>query len=331
MILPATVRNRLVGGEWVLISHNGPVNFFIGNHPEYARMVGLRPGLEWSSLARELEYQGVTTVGGEARHFVRATLANIRDHPLAVGRVWLKKIRLFFHADEIKRNYPIYPVREHSSLMGVLLWKWRGPAGLIGLGFPFGLVLPLAVVGWWTLRKRGIRLIAVELILVGHFAANMLFFICSRYRVPLAPFLVLYAAAAVHWAIRERLWQSPSFRRNWRPLGIALLVFLISNAGLTPMDNAADRGENRFWLGFVAHHHAKEPQEALGHYLAALDDQPEASVNIVAMDLQKAVAQTEALLQPADDAAKRALLPLLQKPLNVGGRIRLNSALALKR
>ncbi|MBW2456773.1 MAG: type VI secretion system membrane subunit TssM, partial [Deltaproteobacteria bacterium] len=62
----------------------------------------------------------------------------------------------------------------------------------------------------------------------------------------------------------------------------------------------------------------------------ALDDQPEASVNVVAMDLQKAVAQTEALLQPTDDAAKRSLLPLLQMPLNVGGRIRLNPKLALR-
>ncbi len=62
-----------------------------------------------------------------------------------------------------------------------------------------------------------------------------------------------------------------------------------------------------------------------------LDDQPEASVNIMAMDLQKAVTKTEALLQPVDDAAKRVLLPLLQLPLNVGGKIRLNATLALKR
>jgi len=62
----------------------------------------------------------------------------------------------------------------------------------------------------------------------------------------------------------------------------------------------------------------------------ALDDQPEASVNVVAMDLQKAVKQTEALLQPTDDGAKRALLPLLQFPLNVGGKIRLNPKLALR-
>jgi len=57
----------------------------------------------------------------------------------------------------------------------------------------------------------------------------------------------------------------------------------------------------------------------------ARDAQPDASVNVVARDLQNAVGQTEALLQPRDSMAKRTLLPLLQRPLNVGGKIRLSS------
>ena len=275
MIAPVTIRNRMVGGEWVLVSHNGPINFYIGNHPEYDKMVGLRPGLEWMTLLRDLNEHGIDSVSAEARYFAGATLANFRERPRAVVRVWLKKVRLLFHAGEIKRNYPIYPVRDYSNLMWLVLWKWRGPGGLIGLGFPFGIILPLAVVGWWALRRRGIRMTAVELIIAGHVASNLMFFICSRYRVPLAPFLLLYAAAAVDWAIGERIWRTASLRKNWRPPAVAVAVFLAANAALTPMDNDADRGEYRFYLGLVAHRHQNRPLDALDHYQAALRLQPD--------------------------------------------------------
>lgn len=274
-IAPVTVRNRIVGKQWVLISHNGPINFYIGNHPQYEKMVGLRPGLEWATLAKQLNQRGVRTVGEEARHWIRETFRNAIGQPLAVGRVWLKKLRLFFNADEIKRNYPIYPMREHSLLMRLLLWKWRGPAGLIGLGFPFGVILPLAAVGWWALRRRSVRLVAIELIMVGHFAANMLFFICSRYRVPLAPFFVLYAACAIEWAASQRIWQKEAFLRQWRVIGVALAIFLVANAFLTPMDNPTDQGEYKFYKGLVAHLHEKNPAKALKYYQAALRDDPD--------------------------------------------------------
>lgn len=269
-VVPVTIRNRVRGGEWVLISHNGPVNLYIGNHPDYERMVGLRPGLEWSSVARALHEQGILTAGGEARYFLRATLTHIRDHPIAVGRVWLKKIRLLFHADEIKRNYPIYPVREHSHLMRVLLWKWPGPGGILGLGFPFGVVLPLSILGWWVLRRQGIRLTAVELIVAGHVATNLMFFICSRYRVSLAPFLVLYAAAAVHWAVTEPIWRARTVGQNRGLLVVTLLVFLFSNIALSPMDKSEESAEYQFYLGFIAHHYEKKPHEALARYRNAL-------------------------------------------------------------
>ncbi|MEZ4437594.1 MAG: type VI secretion system membrane subunit TssM [Polyangiaceae bacterium] len=57
----------------------------------------------------------------------------------------------------------------------------------------------------------------------------------------------------------------------------------------------------------------------------AMDQNPDANVNVVARRLQNAVKETEALLQTRDDMAKRTLLPLLQNPLNVGGKIPLSN------
>jgi len=273
-IVPVTARNYIVSKQWVLISYNGPINLFIGNHPKYDEMVGLRPGLEWGSLTRSLDELGIgRTIGDSTRYFMRGFWANLRQHPAAVARVWLKKVFLFFNADEIKRNYPIYPMRDNSRLLWALLWKWPGPGGWIGFGFPFGLVLPLAVAGWWDLRRRGIRLIAVEAIMAGHLLANLVFFICSRYRVPLAPFFLLYAAAGVRWLLVERMWQARALRQHWRPLAAMLAIFLFSNARLKPMDNREDLAEYEFNLGYVSHQTGEYP-EALESYLAALEDNP---------------------------------------------------------
>jgi hypothetical protein len=55
--------------------------------------------------------------------------------------------------------------------------------------------------------------------------------------------------------------------------------------------------------------------------LKELDADPSADVNVMALDLQNALKETEALLAPADDMAKRTLLPLLKAPLNVAGKL----------
>ena len=47
VIAPVALRNYLVGDDWVLISHNAGINFYIGNNPDYQRTVDIRPGRDW--------------------------------------------------------------------------------------------------------------------------------------------------------------------------------------------------------------------------------------------------------------------------------------------
>ena len=60
--------------------------------------------------------------------------------------------------------------------------------------------------------------------------------------------------------------------------------------------------------------------------ITALEQQPDASVNVVAIELKNAMLETEALLVPTDEMARRTLRPLLLPPLNVGGQIPLPPA-----
>ena len=47
---PVAVRNHIVGGDSVLISYNGGINFYIGNNADYERTVAIGPGWEWDEL-----------------------------------------------------------------------------------------------------------------------------------------------------------------------------------------------------------------------------------------------------------------------------------------
>ena len=58
-ILMVTARNYFVAGDAVLLSSNGGINFYIGNNPDYARTIRLRPGGEFERLAQEPENLGI--------------------------------------------------------------------------------------------------------------------------------------------------------------------------------------------------------------------------------------------------------------------------------
>ena len=69
--------------------------------------------------------------------------------------------------------------------------------------------------------------------LVGGLAATVvMFFVTARYRVPLVPFLLVFAAAGVEWLLRQA-------SRRQRALAAPALVslFLLANLGQGAMDN----------------------------------------------------------------------------------------------
>ena len=75
--------------------------------------------------------------------------------------------------------------------------EWSWPLRLLGTVGHFGVVVPLAVAGVvisWPSRKRWVVVSALGL---GYAASVILFFVFARYRYPLVPFLLLFAAQAM--------------------------------------------------------------------------------------------------------------------------------------
>ena len=240
VIAPVTVRNRVVGGEWVLISHNAGINFYIGNNPDYDRTTKIRPGSDWLELTGMPEREaGVTTKSGASRYFFGRSWDYLRADPAGYFSLQLHKLYLFWRGDEIPRNLDPYFARHQSWLLQALMW-------VRGLAFPFGLVSPLALIGLFIyLRHPGSRSPAGDLILLfvaTYVLAVVLFFVTGRYRLPVIPPLLLFAGYAV---TRLRLLRGRRLAGALLPLGL-LIVGL--NAGAPAVD-AEGNAQEYVYLG----------------------------------------------------------------------------------
>jgi tetratricopeptide (TPR) repeat protein len=187
-IAPVALRNHAHGGEWVLVSSNGGLNFFIGNNADYERTFALRPGRHWEELTDEPRRAGATQAGAASAYFTRKGLAFVREHPAGAAALWARKLYLFFNGAEIPRDSDLYAARSQSWLLRAIVWP--GP-----LRFPDGVIIPLALVGAvlvWRERRRWALLYAF---LAVQALVGAAFFVTARHRVPALGVFALFAAA----------------------------------------------------------------------------------------------------------------------------------------
>jgi hypothetical protein len=221
-LAPVTAHNLVKGHEFVLVSSNGGINFWIGNNPRYDQLVSIRPDVEWQRLTQEPARAGIHGQAASSRYFVAKSLGWAAIHPWSFARLQAHKLRQLISGDEIFRNHAIYPARLESPVLSVLLWK------IPFLAFPFGLLLPLAMVGLWVGWRRARFLAAL---VFGLSLMVLAFFVAARYRMVLVPFLLIFAAKAVHWFAME------AGRTQRLGAGAcAALLFLVANVGQGPMD-----------------------------------------------------------------------------------------------
>lgn len=194
VVLPVTIRNWLVGKEFVVISSNVGVNFYVGNNPEYERTVSLRSGTEWWSLTTQPGKAGLERMSERSGYFLRKGLDFVRSHPFKYLALLGRKMYIFWRGEEVKRNQDVYAYSRFTPIMKVLLWRKV-------LCFPFGLLGPLSLVGLGLalVYRRDPKVVLLALIVLGFFLSVVLFFPCGRYRVPLIPVLSVFGAYGLVW------------------------------------------------------------------------------------------------------------------------------------
>lgn len=245
-VTPVTLRNYYVGGDWVLISYNAGLNFYIGNNAQYDETVAIQPGPAWLELtARPRVEAGVIQPSAQSDFFFAEAWDFIGQQPFAYLKLLLYKLYLFWHGDEIGRNQDLYFARQYAPLLQVLLWKY-------GVAFPFGVLAPLALVGLGLSYRNGLLRRPEPLLLALFAGAYMLtvvaFFVSARYRLPVVPILLIFAA----YGGRELylLWRRRAYRDLLVGCGAAFLLAVACNFRMGAMNVEGD-AHTHYRLGYV--------------------------------------------------------------------------------
>lgn len=234
-ILPVTLHNLRASGELVLISANAGINLYIGNNdkadgysaviPDLEEMTGLEGwnSFDWHLIVQKLALRNGSPLSHKeaSQLFSAKARAWISTNPWSFFHLCFRRLALMLGPAEPHNNKMLELEREHSRIL-----PWLPRFGLMAaLGFT-GILL------WWLDHRRlrildpGVRFTWLLLALAGLFAASYLpFFVTGRFRMPLVPFLILFAARTVDWLFDLLGKKAKASPLQLLAMGAALILF----------------------------------------------------------------------------------------------------------
>jgi tetratricopeptide (TPR) repeat protein len=198
----------------------GGINFFIGNNPEATGWSAAMPeplGQFWQYA--DCKYIAEKEIGRElsprevSSFWLKRGLGFWSESPVEAISLTFKKIWLLISNQDISNNRNIDQFKQSipiSNLFFVSLW----------LIFPFAV---LGAVNSFRINRK-VKLITIFMVLYS--AVIVLFFVTSRFRLPLLPFAVILAAEGMF-----RLWsiiKSKDSKKLIASIGLIMIVSLLT-------------------------------------------------------------------------------------------------------
>ena len=203
VILPVTVRNYAVGGDFVPIASQGGINFYIGNNPRSDGASAMLPALgtnwEYEDAIRIAEREeGRRLKPSEVSAFwYRRGREFLLSRPGTALRLYVRKLVLFWDSHEIGSNKDIYYFGGLSPVFRAFSW----------LGFL--IIAPLGLLGASVGARRRPAAWLLTLFVVSYMVSVLAFFVNGRFRLPVVPPLIVLAAGGAAWLydkLREGEW-----------------------------------------------------------------------------------------------------------------------------
>ena len=217
VISPVTVTNLITSDRIVPISTQGGVNFYIGNARGSTGWASSLPDVGAGWTDQDARVIAESTAGRTlskvevSRHLWRKGLIEIADSPVDWIKLMFRKTALLLNAREIGNNRPYSLATDSSTVIKVL--------SIISMGF----LLPFAVLGLFN-RFRQLEVRCITLFSVAFGGSLLLFFVNSRYRMPLVPGVVMLAGIGF-----GDLWKAISIGKKTlaRNIGVICIVGMI--------------------------------------------------------------------------------------------------------
>ena len=176
---PLALRNHIVQGG--PLPFQGAWSFYMGTNPEADGTPYVRQGLQWQRHELLPLRAGYTEPVSRGFFYLQNGVRFAAENPGQYLHLLYRKFRLFWNAFEIPVSSDLSYYREHSILHRILLIN-------------FGVVAPLALAGLLLGRRRDARYLLPWTFVLVSLATGMIFTVSARYRVPAAPFLIIFAA-----------------------------------------------------------------------------------------------------------------------------------------
>jgi 4-amino-4-deoxy-L-arabinose transferase-like glycosyltransferase len=197
VLSPVAWRNHHVSGAWVLTTTQAGQNFYTGNNPSnpygaYGAVPFVRPNPHFEEVdfrtAAEAKIGRPMSPQEVSAFWFREGLAHLAAEPAFAARAFGRKLVLFWNDFEISDNQDQYLLERFS-------WVLRLPL------LDFGMVAPLALLGAVSGFRRHRRVRLLVGFVVVYWASLVVFFLFSRYRLPVVLALLPLAALGVSEAV----------------------------------------------------------------------------------------------------------------------------------
>lgn len=220
-IAPVTLRNYLVGQDFVPISGHTGITFYMGNSPEATGTYTAVEGISGVILLQQEEERriaeealGVPLKSSEiTSYWYKKGLTYIVSHPLPYLRLELKKALLFFNTLELANNYNYYLERRLVPVLWIMF-------------LPFALISSLGIIGIIVGARKNNATVLLTFYAVSNLITQLVFYVLSRLRLPVVPVLILFASFGGYWIWRSI--QKGQTRRYAIALASVGLILIIS-------------------------------------------------------------------------------------------------------
>jgi len=276
VILPVTISNYVKAKDFVLISSQGGINFYMGNNPDADGKSAQPPARVEShgeflddaylaSVALAEEDAGKQLKPSQVSSFWYVKgIEFIIDQPGKWIELMGRKFAYFWTGDEVTNNEDTYYFNYFSNELKLLMWHRV-------LAFPFGIICPLALVGIVVSRKLWRKLLLLYGYTFLYMVSVVLFFVCGRYRLPVIPILLIFAGFMVDYGIRKlKFHQYKSFTVC---LAVIIVIGILVNVNI---GGTTDRNRARAHIyGARAYQNLENYESAVKEYKDAIEIEPD--------------------------------------------------------
>jgi len=234
VLFPVAARSLAMAGEVHLTTSQLGPNLYIGNNPEadgsyrplsFGRGDARRERDDATALAERAEGRSLSP-GEVSRYWLDQALGYARDQPLDWIALLARKAALTVNAREMVDSEAQEVFADESRVL-----RWLGV-------LHFGVLFPLAVYGLVLQWRLWRRLWVLPLMTLAYAGSVTVFYVFARYRFPLVPTLLLFAAGGVVGTI-ERVRRSRP-RRLAPAAAVAAVATLLANLPLySPLHSRA--------------------------------------------------------------------------------------------